>query len=263
MARCIMKNKIKLVIKIVLFFAFFGVVGHVFAAETLSAKAIVEKSDKQMRGESRYIELTMNVIRPDSTRSLSMKSWNKGKDLSLVLVTAPAEERGNASLKRDNEIWNWDPRAEKVSKIVPSKLDRFWLASDFTTNDVSNQSSIVADYDQTIIKEEVIDGDKTWVIDAIAKPDAPIMLSKVRLWISQKTFIQRKVESYDEFNKLVNTMSTNDIKEFNGRNVATRIDMIPANKSGYKTEILINKAHFDFIIDDEFFSKLQMKSLRN
>ncbi|PQJ88967.1 outer membrane lipoprotein-sorting protein [Aliivibrio sifiae] len=258
-----MKKKIKVIIKIALFIAFFGVVGHVFAADSLTANAIVKKSDQQMRGDSSYTELTMNIIRPDGTRSMSMKSWTKEQNLSLVLITGPAKERGSASLKRDKEMWGWIPNIERVIKIAPSMLGQSWMGSDFTNDDLINQSSIVVDYDHKIIKEDVIDGDKTWVIDAIAKPDAPVVWSKVRLWISKKTFLQRKVESYDEFDELVHTMTTYDVQNLSGRMVATRMEMVPADKPGNKTEVITHKAHFNFLINDEFFSQAQMKSLRN
>ena len=228
-----------------------------------SAYGIVEKSDKQMRGDSSYTVSTMNIIRPDWTRSMSMKSWTKGKELSLVLVTAPAKDKGSASLKRQREMWNWIPGIERIIKIAPSMLSQSWMGSDFTNDDLINQSSIVVDYDHTLIHEEPFDGETTYVIDAIAKPDAPVVWSKVRLWISKETYLQRKVVFYDEFDEQVNLMQTFDIKEMGGRMLATRMEMIPAEKKGNKTELITHEAQFDFEVGDEFFSQSQMKSLRD
>ncbi|ENV5867298.1 outer membrane lipoprotein-sorting protein, partial [Vibrio parahaemolyticus] len=70
-----------------------------------SAFDIVQKSDQAMRGKSSYSEATMEIVRPDWTRSMTMKSWTKGTELSLVLVTAPAKDKGSASLKRHREMW--------------------------------------------------------------------------------------------------------------------------------------------------------------
>ncbi|ORT52840.1 membrane protein [Vibrio sp. qd031] len=233
----------------------------VFAS--MDAKDIVERSDKQMRGDSSYSELTMNIVRPDWSRSMGMKSWTKGNDLSLVLVTAPAKDKGSASLKRQNEMWSWIPTIEKVIKIAPSMLAQSWMGSDFTNNDLINQSSIVVDYTHEMVKEEEFDGDMSWVIDAIAKPDAPVVWSKVRMWISQETYLQRKVESYDEFDELVNTLNTYDVQEIGGRQIAVRMEMIPADKPGNKTEMITHASQFDFDIGDEFFSQSQMKNLRD
>ncbi|MGU3840579.1 outer membrane lipoprotein-sorting protein, partial [Vibrio diabolicus] len=102
-----------------------------------------------------------------------------------------------------------------------------------------------------------------WVVDALAKPDAPVVWSKVRLWISQTSLLQRKVEFYDEFDELVNVLTTYDVKTLGGRDVATRMEMQPIDKPGNKTVLITHEAQFDFDIDDDFFSQQQMKALRD
>lgn len=229
----------------------------------MDATDIVTRSDAQMRGDSSYSTATMNIIRPDWTRSMSMKSWTKGQDLSLVLITAPAKDKGSASLKRYREMWNWIPNIERVIKIAPSMLGQSWMGSDFTNDDLINQSSIVVDYDHTLLREESIDGEMTYVIDAKAKPDAPVVWSKVTLWVSKQHYLQRKAEFYDEFDELVNTMTTYDLRSLGGRMLATRMQMEPADKPGHKTELITHDAQFNFEIGDDFFSQAQMKSLRD
>lgn len=228
-----------------------------------SAFDIVQKSDQAMRGKSSYSEATMKIVRPDWSRSMTMKSWTKGTELSLVLVTAPAKDKGSASLKRHREMWNWVPSIERVIKIAPSMLSQSWMGSDFTNDDLINQSSIVVDYQHQLLQSETFDGDKVWVIDALAKPDAPVVWSKVRLWISQTSFLQRKVEFYDEFDQLVNVLTTYDVQTLGGRDVATRMEMQPIDKPGNKTVLITHEAQFDFDIDDDFFSQQQMKALRD
>lgn len=228
-----------------------------------SAFDIVQKSDQAMRGKSSYSEATMKIVRPDWSRSMTMKSWTKGTELSLVLVTAPAKDKGSASLKRHREMWNWVPSIERVIKIAPSMLSQSWMGSDFTNDDLINQSSIVVDYQHQLLQSETFDGDKVWVVDALAKPDAPVVWSKVRLWISQTSFLQRKVEFYDEFDELVNILTTYDVKTLGGRDVATRMEMQPIDKPGNKTVLITHEAQFDFDIDDDFFSQQQMKALRD
>ena len=44
--------------------------------------------------------------------------------------------------------------------------------------------------------------------------------------------------------------------------VATRMEMVPADKPGHKTEMITHAAQFDFAIEDGFFSQSQMKTLR-
>ncbi|EHJ9984669.1 outer membrane lipoprotein-sorting protein [Vibrio parahaemolyticus] len=228
-----------------------------------SAFDIVQKSDQAMRGKSSYSEATMEIVRPDWTRSMTMKSWTKGTELSLVLVTAPAKDKGSASLKRHREMWNWVPSIERVIKIAPSMLSQSWMGSDFTNDDLINQSSIVVDYQHALLGNDSFEGDKVWVIEATAKPDAPVVWNKVTLWISQSTYLQRKVEFYDEFDERVNVLTTYDVKELGGRKIATRMEMKPVDKPGSKTIFTTHQAQFGFDINDDFFSQQQMKSLRD
>ncbi|EHJ9987012.1 outer membrane lipoprotein-sorting protein [Vibrio parahaemolyticus] len=228
-----------------------------------SAFDIVQKSDQAMRGKSSYSEATMEIVRPDWTRSMTMKSWTKGTELSLVLVTAPAKDKGSASLKRHREMWNWVPSIERIIKIAPSMLSQSWMGSDFTNDDLINQSSIVVDYQHALVGNDSFEGDKVWVIEATAKPDAPVVWNKVTLWISQSTYLQRKVEFYDEFDERVNVLTTYDVKELGGRKIATRMEMKPVDKPGNKTIFTTHQAQFDFDINDDFFSLQQMKSLRD
>ncbi|EMW0561766.1 TPA: outer membrane lipoprotein-sorting protein [Vibrio parahaemolyticus] len=228
-----------------------------------SAFDIVQKSDQAMRGKSSYSEATMEIVRPDWTRSMTMKSWTKGTELSLVLVTAPAKDKGSASLKRHREMWNWVPSIERVIKIAPSMLSQSWMGSDFTNDDLINQSSIVVDYQHALLGNDSFEGDKVWVIEATAKADAPVVWNKVTLWISQSTYLQRKVEFYDEFDERVNVLTTYDVKELGGRKIATRMEMKPVDKPGNKTIFTTHQAQFDFDINDDFFSQQQMKSLRD
>ena len=245
--------------KFLIIFLFFSSYG--FAGQQ-NAFAIVERSDQQMRGESSYSEITMNIIRPSWTRSMSMKSWTKGQNLSLVLVTAPAKDKGSSSLKRNKEMWNWIPAIERIIKISPSMLGQSWMGSDFTNDDLINQSSIVVDYTHKMVGSEVIDNDPSWIIDAFAKPDAPVVWHRVRLWISKASYLQRKVAFYDEFDELVNTMHF-DIQELGGRKLAVRMEMLPADKPGNKTQLITHQAQFNFTIGDGFFSLQQMKLLRD
>ena len=118
-----------------------------------SAKDIIRKAEEIRRGvQSSQAEMTMTIVRPDWTRSMSMKSWSKGDDYALMLVTAPARDAGTATLKRSNEVWNWVPRIERTIKLPRSMMSQSWMGSDFTNNDLVQDVSIVDDYDHRILK---------------------------------------------------------------------------------------------------------------
>lgn len=227
-----------------------------------TATEIVRASDEKMRGQSSFTEISMQIIRPDWVRTMKMRGWTKGDDYSLVLVLAPARDKGSSSLKRGKEMWNWVPRIERVIKIAPSMLGQSWMGSDFTNDDLINQSSIVVDYTHAILREEVFDDTLCWVIEATPLADAPVVWGKLVVWVSQCELNQRRVEFYDEFGDLINTMSSYDLKPLGGRLIPTRMEMQPADKTGQKTVLSYSAAEFDFDIEEDFFSLDQMRELR-
>lgn len=225
-----------------------------------TATEIVHKSDQQMRGRSAYSELSMTIVRPSWQRSMRLKSWSLGRDFALVTVTQPAKDKGNSSLKRQQQMWQWVPKVSQVIKLSSSMLSQSWMGSDFTNDDLINQSSIVFDYDHSLLSDDVIDNDRCFVVTASAKPDAPVVWSKVKLWISQDSYLQRQAEFYDEFGEIVNTLSTWDVATIGGRKIATRMRMKPMDKPNQYTEIITHDAAFDFEIDAQFFSLEQLQN---
>ena len=87
-----------------------------------------------------------------------MKNWTLGNDYSLVYITAPAKEKGQVFLKRQKEMWNWVPSIERMIKIPPSMMMQSWMGSDFTNDDIVKESSIVDDYNHSLVGKETVDG---------------------------------------------------------------------------------------------------------
>ncbi len=236
---------------------------HAIAQDALlTATEIVKIADERMRGTQSYSEITMKIIRPEWERTMSMKSWSKGEAYSLVLITAPARDKGTASLKRDNELWNWMPAIERTLKVSPSMMMQSWMGSDFTNDDLLRQSSIVYDYTHTLLEPETIDGMECYQIEFIPKPEAPVVWGKILLWVEKDNLNQVKAEYYDEDGYLINTMLLSDMKEMGGRVIPTRMEMIPAEKEGHKTVLIYEKLDFSVELKDNFFSLQNMKRVR-
>ncbi|PHN06288.1 outer membrane lipoprotein-sorting protein [Flavilitoribacter nigricans] len=232
------------------------------AAQELSAREIVAKADQKVRGETSQGSMKMTIIRPTWTREMSMKTWSKGTDYSLILVTGPARDKGTATLKRDKEIWNWQPSIDRVIKLPPSMMMQSWLGSDFTNDDLVRESSVVEDYAQRLLGSETIDGLPTYKIELIPNEDAPVVWGKVIVWIDKTDFIQLKTEFYDEDGYLVNTMLGKNIKVLGGKKLASRMEVIPAEEEGHKTVVEYLSMEFDQPISENFFSLQNLKRVK-
>jgi len=235
--------------------------GISFPLQAQDATDIVRKANEKMQGESSKVEMTMQIIRPSWERSVSMKAWSKGQDYSLILITAPARDKGSAYLKRDNEIWNWQPNINRTIKMPPSMMSQSWMGSDFSNNDLVREASIVVDYNHTLLGDSTLSGRESYKIEMIPKPEAPVVWDKVITFISKDEYLQLRAEFYDEDGELVRLMQGSEIKEMDGRIVPTRMDMIPMNKEGQKTIITYEKMEFNLDISQRFFSIQNMKNV--
>ncbi len=226
------------------------------------ATEIVRRADEKMRGLTSYVEMTMEVVRPDWSRKTTMKSWSKGTDLALILLTEPARDKGTAFLKRKTEVWNWLPSVEQVIKIPPSMMMQSWMGSDFTNDDLVKQSSIVVDYTHKIVGDSTIEGRSCYKIELIPKPDAPVVWGKVLLWVSEEDYLELRVEFFDEDDELVNVMTALSVKMMGGRLIPSVLTMIPVDKPEHRTVLTYHHAEFDKKIKDSFFSEQNMKRVR-
>jgi outer membrane lipoprotein-sorting protein len=231
-------------------------------AQDLTAKEIIEKSDQKLRGKSSRGEMKMTIIRPSWTREMSMKMWSLGDEYSLVVVTAPARDKGAAFLKREKEIWNWQPTIDRVIKLPPSMMMQSWLGSDFTNDDLVRESSILKDYDHRLVGTETIDGRACFQIEMIPKEEAAVVWGKLIVWIDKAEFIQLKTEFYDEDDYLVNTMLGKKIKDLGGKQLASVLEVIPADEEGHMTRIEYIDLVFDEPIKESFFSVQNMKRVK-
>jgi outer membrane lipoprotein-sorting protein len=223
---------------------------------------IIRKADEKFRGESSRGQTTMIIERPNWSREISMKTWSLGNEYSLIYITAPAKEKGQVFLKRDNEMWNWVPTIERMIKIPPSMMMQSWMGSDFTNDDLIRESSLEKDYNHKLLGEETIRGYECYKIELIPKIDAPVVWGKILMWVSKDEFHWLRAEYYDEDENLVNIEILSEIKTMDDREMPTRMEMIPADKEGHKTILIFNEMEFDVDLKESFFSQQNMRRVR-
>jgi outer membrane lipoprotein-sorting protein len=229
-------------------------------AQDFSATEIVKRADDKFNGEkSSYSVMSMTVIRPDWKRTIEFKSWSFGKKYSLTLITAPAREAGQTFLKRDSEMWSWNPSISRLIKLPPSMMSQGWMGSDYTNDDILKESSVVNDYTHEILGEENIGDRVCYKIKLTAKEGASIVWGKQIQWIDKKEFLVLKAELYDEDGYLVRTEIGSDIKIMDGRSITSKIELIPEDEPDNRTLLEIRDIKFNVAVDEDFFSQQNMK----
>ena len=226
------------------------------------ASEIIRRSEDHIRGKSTMAEISIEVERPRWSRTMDIKVWTLGTEYSFILLEAPSRDRGTVFLKRDKEIWNWQPKIEKTIKLPPSMMMQSWMGSDFTNDDLVKESSILTDYTHKIIGDTVLLERPCFIIELTPKPDAPVVWGKILSFIDKKDYLQLASEFYDEDGFLINQMKASKIKLFGEKLMPSLVVMTPIEEEGQKTILRYKSLAFDVDLEEKFFSKQNMKRLR-
>lgn len=231
--------------------------------QQLTPKDIIRKAEEKTRGvKSSYSEMTITTVRKRWTREMSMKSWSLGDDFSLIVITAPAKDKGSATLKRHKEVWSWMPSIERIIKLPPSMMGQSWMGTDLTNDDLVKESSTITDYTHQLLADTTIAGKLCYKIQLTPKEDVAVVWGKIISCIDKADFIQLRSEMYDEDGYLVNVMNSSDIKMMAGVKMATKMEFIPVEEEGKKTIMQFDSLKVDLDIEESFFTTQNMKRVR-
>ena len=226
------------------------------------AKEIIKKAYDKMEGESSEMEMVMTIVRPTWQRAVSFKTWGKGRDYSLTLITAPPKESGQTFLKLKKDMWSWNPTINRMIKLPPSMLSQGWMGSDYSNDDILKESSIVVDYHHKIIENQTIEGYDCYQIQLDPKEEAAVVWGKIIMWVSKDEYYQLRSEYFDEDGYLVKTHVLSDIKFMYDRKIPTHFEIIPEDKPNQKTLVDIKSVKFNIKIPESFFSQQNMKTIK-
>ncbi len=227
-------------------------------AHAVDGREILRKMDDLWRGESSAALVTMHIKTAHWERTLSMKAYSKGKDLSLMRIVRPKQEAGTATLKVEENIWNYLPKTRRVMKVPSSMMMGSWMGSHFTNDDIVSESRLEDDYTFEVVEKEV-DGVAVYQLTLNPRPEAPVVWGSIVLEVRQDTLMPTWEEYYDEEGQLVRRAVYEDVRTVDGRRLPMVMRMTPTDKPDEFTEIVYEKLMFDVPLEDGFFSLQNLK----
>jgi outer membrane lipoprotein-sorting protein len=180
------------------------------------AAAIVQGAFDYWRGNASESVTDMTIHRTQWERKMSIRAWTLGESESLFIITSPARDKGNGTLKNDKGMWVYNPKVNRVIKLPPSMMNQSWQGSDFSNNDLAKSDTLIHDYVHTLSGEEMHETQKVYVITSMPKPDAPVIWGMLRLKIREDHILLQE-EFFDEDKKPVKIMTATDIRSVDGR----------------------------------------------
>ena len=207
---------------------------------SMEAQKIIEDMEFLYRGVASRATLTMTVITPLNKRTLKMSSASLGQDYALYRILEPKKESGISTLKREQEMWNYFPKINKVIKVPPSMMMGSWMGSDVTNDDLLRETELIDAYDLSMKISE-----SEYVITLFPKSDTVTVWAKIDYIVDRKAMLPREQIFYDERDRKIRRMEFSETKEFEGRFLPSRISVTPINKPGYKTIVEYTSLNFE------------------
>ena len=225
----------------------------------MDPRDLIQQAMDHWRGTSSYSEMTMTIHRPDWHRSMSMRSWTQGDKTSLVRVTEPKKDAGNGTLLKDNNMWTFAPRVNRIIKVPSSMMSQSWMGSDFSNKDISKSTDIIDQYDHRLLETRQQDAHSVYVIESVPHEDAAVVWGKEVLTIRDDHVLMEQ-QFWDQDGILVKTMKAMEIKQLGGRTVASIIRMGKQDAPDEWTEMSVQDIEFDAQHPDSLFT---LSNLRN
>ena len=205
-------------------------------------------------------------------RVKSLESVGKGYGVdkqdtrSVSIVLEPASERGIGMLNfsyddssRDNESWLYLSALGRVKRIASGSSDDetepgSFFGSEFTTEDMDTGK--LNEYELNILEETNEAGRDVWKIEMIPNEERArkSRYSRTVLYVDKATFLELRVEMYDQYDKEVKRMLGSRIEQMNGIWVTRSMTMM-----NLITNRLSNMAflemHTGIEVPDEFLTQ--------
>lgn len=227
------------------------------AAWALDLRALIREVEEQHTGLSSEATMSMQVKTRHWERNLEMEAISLERDHFLVRILAPPKEKGVASLKVGQEVWNYLPKVDRVIKVPPSMMGGAWMGSHLTNNDLVKAAHVDEDYDFRLLEET----DRSWRIDCIPKSDAAVVWGRIIYQVDKATKTPTEVDYYDEEGEKVRTIVFDDVQSIGSRTVPMRMTVQPHDKPNERTVFHYSRLKFDMPLEKSFFSLRNLRGI--
>jgi outer membrane lipoprotein-sorting protein len=196
--------------------------------EDPAAKVIVEKADLvRFPAESFEVDVDVtNLTDGQVTEKRKYKVLSKGNENTIVQVTEPESDRGQAILMRGRDLWVFLPNISQPVRLSLSQR----LTGQVSNGDLA-RANFTGDYRPRLLRTEKVDGVDCHVLELIAV-DRGVTYARVLYWVRQANSYPVRAEFYSVSERLLKTCRYENFKSIGGRVRPTRLVLQDALKKG-------------------------------
>ncbi len=219
-------------------------------ADEIDPVELVRAVETQYQGETSYSKATMTIVTGSWTREYTMESWSEGRDKFLTRILAPVKDRGVATLKVNDDMWNYLPKIDRLMKIPSSLMGDGWMGSHITNDDLVKENKIDELYNMTVLSNDGTIAS----IQCIPKPDAAVVWGNIIYRINIEKLMPVDIQYFDEDGELVRTIVFEDVKKISGRWIPMVMIVQPEDLPGEYTKMVYSELKFDIPLENNMFS---------
>jgi outer membrane lipoprotein-sorting protein len=223
-------------------------------AVTPTADELLAAMDEVLQFDTRTSTATMEVIDARRTRSYKMKTYARGQDDAAVLYLEPAREKGTKMLRKEDNLWLYMPRAERVQKISGHMLRQGMMGSDMSYEDMLEAADFEERYEAEVIGEEETAGRPCWKLEARARDDS-VSYPRRLIWIDKQNMMPLRQELFALSGMMLKTWIMSEIEMVSGRPVARRMEISDQLKQDSRTVFLLEEISFGVELESEIFTR--------
>lgn len=223
----------------------------------VSAETILQKADA-VRFPAQSFELLVAVTthgNSETPESHNYEVLSKGREDTVILVTAPASERGQILLMKGRDLWIFLPTVSQPVRLSMSQR----LTGEVANGDLA-RTSFEGDYDPKLVRTDEVDGEPMYVLELTALEHS-VAYHRVVLWVRKSNFWPAKAEFYSLSDRLLKSCTYGNYREMAGRMRPTRLTLQDSLHPDEES-VMDYTAIRTLEIPDKYFTKDYLKHLQ-
>jgi predicted RND superfamily exporter protein/outer membrane lipoprotein-sorting protein len=229
-------------------------------AQEQSGYDIMKRADDRYTGDTAQYRLTMTLISgrgAPRVREVDYYFKDYGDtDKVLMGFRSPRDVAGTGYLSfsydddRDDDVWLYLPAMKRVRRITGSGKDDDFMGTDFTYEDMGSRNLNKDTF--TLLREEPVDGEPCWVVEARAR-DSKDPYGRRVIWVRRDSYVITAVDYYDRQDRLLKTLRVSGISQIDSIWIARKMEMTNVQNK-HTTVIEISEIKLNVPLDDNLFA---------
>jgi outer membrane lipoprotein-sorting protein len=228
-------------------------------AEKLTGVEILEKIDKNYESKNQISIMTMVIKGRRGTRTVTSKSWGEGTEKTFTEYLSPPREKGTKMLKLEDELWIFNPKADRIIKIAGHMLRQSMMGSDVSYEDFMEDPDLSNTYNVKLLADETYNKRVCYVLKLTAKKDKTPSYYSRKLWVDKERYLPLKEELFAKSGKLLKNFIIGEVFKIGDRWYPKKITFKDVLKKGDGTHIIIDSIKFNVKIPKYKFTKAALR----